>query len=187
MIIHSYTNFLEKKELQHCLKWYDYIEENNLWASSLPFWDGRTYDVSQLLDLKHRDSYFIFMKILKKIKNFIYENIDNSVEMFPDSIQIIKWKEGQQVHADNVDMDGTPSIASWRVYSSIIYLNNDFIGGQTFFPNYNYEIDPEPGKLAVFSCNLEHAHGIREIEGGVRKTVASFWSGENINKNIRIS
>lgn len=187
MIIHTCSNFLNDEELNHCLKWYDYIENNNLWAASLPFWDGRTYDLTKILDIKDRSAYFEFMKILKKIKNFIYDEVDNSKELFPDSIQIVKWNEGQEVHADNVDSDGSPSIASWRIYSSIIYLNDDFKGGQTFFPKYNREIDPEPGKLAVFSCNLEHAHGIKDVNDGIRKTLASFWSEKNMNKNIRLS
>ena len=37
-----------------------------------------------------------------------------------------------------------------RLYTVIIYLNDDYIGGETVFPNLNKHIKPEKGKAILF-------------------------------------
>jgi hypothetical protein len=52
--------------------------------------------------------------------------------------------------------------------------------------NYDCDVQPEAGKIVAFSCDLDHAHGVRKIKGGTRKTLLSFWSDKDINKKLRI-
>lgn len=68
-----------------------------------------------------------------------------------------------------------------RYITFIIYLNNDFEGGETYFPNINKSIVPEMGKAAIFyNVNLNgdvlvnSLHEGRDVKKGV-KWIANKW------------
>jgi hypothetical protein len=63
-----------------------------------------------------------------------------------------------------------------REYGAIIYLNDNYSGGHTYYPNHNFDIAPAVGKLAIHPGDPEHLHGVSKIEDGVRYTLASFWT-----------
>ena len=60
-------------------------------------------------------------------------------------------------------------------FSSLLYLNDDFEGGEIYFPQYdNLSIKPEPGMLVCFAGNEKALHGVKEAIGGVRYTISLF-------------
>jgi len=62
------------------------------------------------------------------------------------------------------------------VYTSVLYLNDDFSGGRTCFKD-GTKIVPKKGR-ALFYDGVENTHGVSEVENGVRYTV-SAWFKEN--------
>jgi hypothetical protein len=190
MQIESKSKFLSNKEVEFCLNWYNAIEGGQMWLPSVvDFWDGRTYDIANLLDdTGDRQSYAKFMTILSKIRSFVKESFNIEYDLYADTLQLVKWEEGdgQPPHADNTDLDGNMGIAPWRKYAVVIYLNDTYEGGQTYFVNYDCDVQPKAGKIVAFSCDLDHAHGVGKIKGGTRKTLLSFWSDKDINKKLRI-
>ena len=97
---------------------------------------------------------------------------------------LVYWGVGMKLepHADNfwIDDPQKPHYTSNRDYSSVLYLNNDFTGGETYFRDYNYSITPKPGKLVIFTSGAKHIHGVTEILSGKRYTMAT-WYTKNIN------
>ena len=89
------------------------------------------------------------------------QELTGNNKLFPDFTDLVKWKSGETmpVHHDNVDY------CSYREYSGVLYLNDDYEGGETFFPDLNYEIIPEKGKLALFPSDNTFMHGVRYIKG----------------------
>ena len=69
-----------------------------------------------------------------------------------------------------------------RRYTSIIYLNDGYQGGQTHFPLLDYTIEPSMGKMIMWQ-NIdsrgelikESAHESLEVKSG-RKYAAVIWS-----------
>lgn len=59
--------------------------------------------------------------------------------------------------------------------SNIIYLNDDFEGGELFFPDFGIDIKPKPGMLAVFPGNINYLHGVRKVVGNTRYT-GTLWT-----------
>lgn len=55
-----------------------------------------------------------------------------------------------------------------------IYLNDDYSGGELFFPELDLEIKPKPGQLVMFPGGHEFKHGVKEVLSGDRYTMASF-------------
>ena len=58
--------------------------------------------------------------------------------LYVDYTAAVLWESGSGivVHADNVDLEGNPNYCPWRCYSGVLNLNDDFAGGETFFPDH---------------------------------------------------
>lgn len=62
-----------------------------------------------------------------------------------------------------------------------IYLNDNFEGGETFYPEENLYIKPRPGHLVIFKSSLPH--GVTTVEKNPRYTITSNF-GLN-TKNLK--
>ena len=60
-------------------------------------------------------------------------------------------------------------------YSSLVYLNDDYEGGELYFPEHNFSIKPEVGTLVCLKGDEHSLHGVKKIESGIRYTVSLFW------------
>lgn len=60
-------------------------------------------------------------------------------------------------------------------YAAVLYLNNDYAGGELFFPKLGIEVVPDPGTLIIFPSTEEFEHGVRPVkEGPVRYVIPVF-------------
>ncbi|MEO8436085.1 MAG: 2OG-Fe(II) oxygenase [Pyrinomonadaceae bacterium] len=62
-----------------------------------------------------------------------------------------------------------------RYFSVVCYLNDDFTGGQTAFPELSYSVTPESGKAIVFPSN--HLHCSEPVKTGEKFVVVSWING----------
>ncbi len=139
------------------------------------FWNNRTIDYYKILENDRHAASIMFnsnIRCAQKIKELY-----NIEEIYSDSLHLIRWFPGmeQPPHADdmtNTDVTGLEH----RAYGSIIYLNNDYSGGHTYYPNFDIEITPKPGALAIHPGDVEHLHGVTKIKESMRYTIASFWT-----------
>jgi len=60
-------------------------------------------------------------------------------------------------------------------YSSLIYLNDDYEGGELYFPEYDFAIKPEVGTLICFRGDENTLHGVKKVTDGIRYTISLFW------------
>lgn len=81
--------------------------------------------------------------------------------------QVVEWKVGssQAYHRDKTS-DKT-------VLTSITYLNDDYVGGQTSIEN-DIDIVPKLGRTVYFD-GLHYVHGVKKIEKGVRYTLPIWY------------
>ena len=78
-----------------------------------------------------------------------------------------------------------------RDLSMVLYLNDDFEGGDFVFPDLHIRIRPEPGLLVCFPSNRYYRHGVEPVTKGNRysmvawMTVKGFESMETQSNNIK--
>jgi hypothetical protein len=80
-------------------------------------------------------------------------------------------------HADNAKLeDGqwVPNHTPHRHVSALLYLNDDFEGGEIVFDAQQIEIRPEPGMLVAFPSSFEYPHEVRPVTRG-RRISMPFW------------
>ncbi|MBW02631.1 Prolyl 3-hydroxylase 3, partial [Eschrichtius robustus] len=97
------------------------------------------------------------------------------------------------VHADNCVLDPDtgecwrePPAYTYRDYSGLLYLNDDFQGGDLFFTEPNAltvtaQVRPRCGRLVAFSSGVENPHGVWAVTRGRRCTLALWhtWAPEH--------
>lgn len=116
-------------------------------------------------------------EIYRKIHNRLNSLVESANEKFELSglATIQRMQEGVELKA-HTDQDTDPSIR----YATIIYLNDDYKGGELFFFNKDLDLRPKPGSLVIFPGNKEFNHGVRHVqEGPIRYVIVGFIKEKN--------
>ena len=121
----------------------------------------------------------------EKLKNKYQETVELVFgrEVRANTSHAQKWDVGgfASPHSDNSDNDGKPNAFEINKYVGILYLNNDYEGGELYFcdKENNMEtylsIKPNVYSYYVFPGGYENIHGVSEITKGTRYTMVSFW------------
>jgi len=150
--IQEIPNFLTNEECELLIK----LSEPNLIESKV-----YTHAEDDSIDTSHRKSEQCW---LKDNRHQVIENISkrvasltNTQKDLQEDLQVVKYTTGgffnPHYDACNGDkdfckrMDGEKGP---RYITFLIYLNDDFTGGETVFPNINKSVKPEKGKAVIF-------------------------------------
>lgn len=142
------------------------------------FWDNRSLNASNIYKDHNKDLGEFLFNLRPKIKSAIMEMYGLDKEIYPDLTQVVRWFPGmeQPPHSDDMEDTADHDFNKHRKFGAIIYLNDNYSGGHTYYPQYGIEIVPEVGKLAVHPGDTDHMHGVTKIEDSIRYTIASFWT-----------
>lgn len=182
-------NFLTDKELSILyyfaisIKEWDYTEteynENGTMTYDSEYWKDRVASAETIGKQTSR-----VVPIMRGIANRAKPIIDNffNVNAYSTGPCIVKWMPGQyqSPHADkelHEGLDaGKPNSFPHYDIGCIYYLNDDYEGGELYFPNQGIEIKPKPGNLYFFPGDRYYVHGVKEIISGNRYTCPTFWT-----------
>ena len=78
-----------------------------------------------------------------------------------------KWLKGHALH---------------RAHTALIYLSDDFEGGETRFPYYDIDVTPKQGRVVCFKGTHDHEHGVRPVSKGNRYTFVN-WTTNSLGKS----
>lgn len=133
--------------------------------------------------------------ILKNIVNRMQTVIEDffDVKVISTGPCIVKWPPGsrQEPHADKEMHEGpdsgTPNAFPWYDLGTVFYLNDDYEGGELYFPLQGIEFKPKPGAAYFFPGDKYYIHGVRPIRSGIRYTLPYFWTIQELPKNKKDS
>jgi len=155
------------------------FESNALTNSANDYWDDmivypKTITDPAVLGLMARTSSRTRDVILEKYR---------PERIFSDSIMLCRWDVGKEL-TPHIDNQATHAYSTpWRTYSSLVYLNDDFEGGEIFFPRLKLALRPEQGLLVIFSSGPEHEHGVKPVTAGRRYTMPSWYTTDESHRN----
>jgi len=98
----------------------------------------------------------------------------------PDSFYAVKTQEvyvwygpgiGLDLHAD----DGGGAASHHRFVTVMIYLNDDFSGGEIEFPQHDIKHKPTAGDVLIFPGNAAFLHQVQPILSGERYALMQSW------------
>lgn len=87
-------------------------------------------------------------------------------------------------HADAENWDensGRWQRAVDRDVSLLLYLDDDYQGGELDFPNFRFRLKPQAGTLICFPADHRFVHAANEVSAGLRHVVVSWaaWRGSD--------
>ena len=134
---------------------------------------------SKKIPIKRKVNLFRFNATFQAISTF-------KKALYPDYTDLVYWPVGKsmEVHADSKYLDGSDGKFPWRKISGVLYLNDDYEGGETYFPEQNVKYIPEAGHLIMFPSDLTHPHGVTEITKGDRYTLPIWFTDDETKLEI---
>ena len=168
-MIYEIENFLDETVCDEVVKYFnntkvrnthlnDYFKDKTL----CPYLVEDNLLLSQIL-------IFQIKSIQTASKLFYKDNLD--VNLYLEYWNIVQMLPGKdmEVHEDQDQRD----------YSSVLYLNDDFIGGNTYFPKNDFICNPKKGKIIFFSSRIYH--GVTKVISGERYTLPCWYSTNQNN------
>lgn len=116
-----------------------------------------------------------FQQLNYKFKKIVESSFDKDFDGVTFHVQ--KWETGGMVeeHSDTSDLYGNLNENSSNKYTVILYLNDDYDGGELYFTQHNIRIKPEAGSALTFPGDHTNIHGVSEVTKGLRYTIVSWW------------
>jgi hypothetical protein len=170
-------------DLETCKKITNFFEINSQLWGDVAFYNssgmGINPDATSLASAG-LDSDF-FSNLNTRFKESVASVFGRDVR--PNTSHAQKWITGgfATPHSDNSDFDGNPTSFEINKYVGILYLNDDYDGGELYFTTQEdintptLSISPAAGSYIVFPGGVENIHGVSEIMSGTRYTMVSFW------------
>jgi hypothetical protein len=88
---------------------------------------------------------------------------------YHEDYNVLRYRGGQNYSSH---YDGGTSTG--RSVSAICYLNNDYVGGEIEFVNFNIKIKPEPGMLILFPSNYAYSHIAHPVTDGTKYAIVTW-------------
>ena len=106
-------------------------------------------------------NYFI-----KKYINKFNKKLNKTYYIREILLSIYKSKSYLQEHIDWDVLEYKDNLGM------LLYLNDDFEGGELYFSKKKLSFKPKKGSVIIFPCNQnEYTHSVNEIKSGVRYTI----------------
>ena len=141
-----------------------------------PYQEARTnklMSVSMLADVSNnsllQNIHNQFYMLLLAAANPYAQRYGINENFYHEGYNLLKYNNGQEYKAH---YDGGTDIG--RAISAIVYLNNDFEGGELEFVHFGVKIKPEPGMLILFPSNYAYSHIAHPVTSGTKYALVTW-------------
>lgn len=172
-----YENFISSED---CKKLVEYYKNKTEWTR-VAFYES--YGMNMLDDDRELENFGLPRNYLgdlaEKMKIAVEQGLNKKVKKVSTHAQ--KWEKGAfaNFHSDNTDMEGNASAWERSKYVCLLYLNDDYFGGQLNFRDYPITIAPPEGLLVTFPGGFKNIHEVKKVLKGTRYTLGAFWDDED--------
>lgn len=181
--IHYYQNVIENpKALIDLIEDTDYMLTETSSITKWTKWEASdaSYDFGYqkfinhtIIDEKDKSLLSINKQIRDAIVNASKDYADkHNIDLgYLTPISISKYSTGKQMgpHVDSYEDERSP------VLSVVLYLNDDYEGGDLYFKNQNISIKPTAGSLIAFPSVEPYFHQSNIVIKGVKYMSPGFW------------
>jgi hypothetical protein len=155
-----------------------HVNENGTVVYDSSYWKDRVA-TQPTLDKNDPTISPVIAGLFERLKPIIEDFY--KVKVTPTGTTIVRWLPGQlqNPHADKELHEGPdaglPNDFPNYDLSSLFYLNDDYEGGELYFPLQGIKFKPKKGAAYFFPGDKEYVHGVTEIKNGIRYTCPFFW------------
>ena len=132
-------------------------------------WEDKNLDIQQ---------YDISIVVHERLDSLI---VSSNKELSLNNFTFQRMQKGVQLKS-HTDQHTDPSIQ----YATIIYINDNYNGGEVFFPKKDISMKPKAGSLLIFPGTEEFEHGVKFVEEGpIRYVLPGFIKIKDFYKENR--
>lgn len=131
--------------------------------------------------------YSLFVKKVDIVKQECIKLIENhyTIKCLSDEIHFLHYKDNSEYksHIDGQYIE--ENIAKRGVdrdITCVVYLNDDYIGGEVNFNFFNLEIKPKTGDVLIYPTTWEYTHSVNKVIGN--RIAIVFWFKTNPELNV---
>jgi predicted 2-oxoglutarate/Fe(II)-dependent dioxygenase YbiX len=118
------------------------------------------------------DAHDIQNRVKKEVvKKFGNENI-KAMAGPNNYLNIARWDKGTKL---TLHVDDLGYVAENHL-PTLVYLNDDYEGGEISFATHPVTIKPKTGDLIMFPGNMHYAHEVKEVLSGTRYTLPIWFT-----------
>lgn len=193
-------NFITEEEQNYVL---DVMRKNDIWDITETVynengtiiydhkpWQDRvaTNDTIKKIDeVNGTDFMGLLRDIIARLKPIIEDFYD--VEVNPTAPALVRWPVGamQFPHADKELHEGPDAGKEnnfpWYDLGTVFYFNDDYEGGELFFPKQDLVFKPKARAVYFFPGDKNFIHGVNRVSEGTRYTSPWFWTITKLGRN----
>jgi hypothetical protein len=181
-------DFMTEEELRILT---EFAETNNLWDRTEThinedgvviydsgYWDHRVATYPTLMEANPE-----IPKVIEQMQARLKKRVDEffNVDAHPTNPAVVRWLPGQrqQPHADKElhegDQRGKPNDFPYYDLAGLFYINDNYEGGELYFPNQGIQFKPKAGAAYFFPGDMNYIHGVTDIRSGIRYVCPFFW------------
>jgi hypothetical protein len=126
--------------------------------------ESKTYNAMGTIAV---DAHVKLEEYIKEYMNLYI--LSRNIKEIPSSYNLLRYRGGQQykLHDDF-------SIINRRAISFLIYLNDDYEGGNIEFPFVNVNLKPEKNSLVIFPSNYLFGHIAHPVTNGTKYALVNW-------------
>ena len=150
-------------------KWQEWIasgDEKYIFGYQKRFNDSVESDIDQ--DIQEINS-ILKKAIVGSSEDYSKHYSVNIGSLMPLSISKYSTGKSMGPHVDDYNNGDDPNI------SVVLYLNDDYEGGEINFPNQNITIKPEAGSIVIFPSVEPYYHQSLPVISGIKYMSPGFW------------
>jgi hypothetical protein len=162
---------------------WDYTEshynEDGVCIYDASYWEDRVATTNSLNKSDPR-----VLEIIEGMQQRLKLEVDKflKVDALPTPPALVRWLPGQyqNPHADKElhegENRGKPNDFPYYDIAGLFYLNDDYEGGELYFPNQGIQFKPKRGAAYFFPGDMNYIHGVSKVISGIRYVSPFFWT-----------
>lgn len=188
--IGEYHNVIDSKFCRDVISAFDYYHEiGSVWCENTQFQEGNAGRFDWAIDMLQLQPFMDINNATAKFNEVLWRCWSDYVTqyghlgivpMYSIHHKVQKTPAGGGYHVwhdERIDMQHSQRVAVW-----MMYLNDDYEGGETEFLYQHQRIKPETGKMLIWPAGYTHAHRGGLVTQGTKYIVTGwFYFGGGVN------
>lgn len=162
------SNFLTEEEISYLMEGLDQRDSIRFVSQKGPNGEPLTY-MHKYNGLP--DKYNLISRVKNEIEK-AYNLEDIKILEKEDFLGVVHWETGSYL---NVHVDDLGYVTENHL-PIIIYLNDNYEGGEIKFETHDICLKPKTGDLVIFPGNMHYAHEVKKVLSGDRYTLPIWFT-----------
>jgi hypothetical protein len=169
------------------------VDVNGRWEKAITVGEGQGTVARENSPRQNDIAWISGVPFFQDLDGYIHQAMKKTINMYLDKISglsvgtagitqdegysLLRYRESgyYHQHIDYSSISTKESAGTIRVVSSLIYLNDDYEGGEIFFERQGLKLKPKAGTIVFFPSIFTHPHASLEIKKGTKYSMVTWW------------